>query len=184
MIFNELPLVGAYVIAMQCNEDSRGFFARIFCEQEFEDRGLNSKWTQMNNSFSEKAGTLRGLHLQNAPYSEVKAVRCIKGSIWDVMVDLREGSSTLGCWYGLELSEKNRLMAYVPKGFAHGFLTLTDHTEVMYLVSAPYSKDHEIGLRWDDKKVDIKWPLLPICISAKDECNLSFNDILDKLIIL
>lgn len=177
MIFHPLLLDGAYLIDVEKNQDERGFFGRVFCENEFQDRGLVSKWVQINNSFSEKRGTLRGFHFQRPPNSEVKVVRCVKGVIWDVIVDLRHQSKTYGKWYGAELSESNRTMMYVPNGFAHGFITLSDHSEIIYLVSSFYSQPSEGNLIWDDKDVGVVWPITPSLISAKDQKNNFLRDI-------
>ncbi len=172
MIFKELPLLGAYLIDLEKKEDARGFFARSFCDEEFLKLGLNIKWAQINTSFTKSAGTLRGLHLQHPPHTEVKVIRCIRGSIWDVIVDLRALSKTYGYWFGVELNQDNRSMIYVPNGFAHGFISLEDESEIMYLVSHPYSQKHEVGLIWNDKDVGIKWPIKPTLISEKDKINL------------
>lgn len=168
MNFTELPLKGAYQINLSKREDDRGFFARFFCAQEFQEKGLNSQWVQMNNSMSKLKGTLRGLHFQYPPYAEVKLVRCFRGAIWDVIVDIRKNSETYGKWYGTELNENNRSMMYVPKGFAHGFLSLTDDSEILYLVSTPYTQFEEGTLRWDDSFHGIMWPFSPSVLSEKD----------------
>lgn len=169
MIFQPLPLDGAYLIDLEKKQDDRGFFSRLFCENEFSERGLVSKWVQINNSYNEKKGTLRGLHFQRPPHAEVKMIRCIKGAIWDVMVDLRYQSDTFGKWYGAELNEDNRTMMYVPKGFAHGFITLRNYSEILYLVSDFYSSGLEDSLLWNDDSVGIQWPILPSIISVKDQ---------------
>ena len=135
MIFKKTSLEGNYVINLELKEDERGFFSRFFCQKEFLEKGLNINWVQINNSFSIEKGTLRGLHYQKEPHSEIKLIRCIKGEIWDVVIDLREKSKTYGKWYGANLSAKNRSMMYVPIGFAHGFITLEPNTEIFYLVS-------------------------------------------------
>ena len=165
----DLPMKGAYLIDLEKREDERGFFARLYCKDEFEQHSLESNFVQANNSFSKHKGTLRGLHYQLSPMQETKLVRCIKGSFYDVIVDLRHDSSTFGQSYGAELSEKNRRMMYVPKGFAHGFLTLTDDSEVVYLVSQNYSKDLERGVRWNDPTFSIDWPFTPLIISERDQ---------------
>lgn len=168
MIFTPLHLEGAYLINLDKNEDDRGFFARYYCDEEFGALGLNTKWVQINNSYSTMKGTLRGLHFQYPPFSEVKLIRCIKGSIWDVIVDVRKGSKTYGEWFAEELTEYNRSMMYVPAGFAHGFISLTDDSEILYLVSSNYNKNFEGTLKWDDKFHEIKWPIEPQVISEKD----------------
>lgn len=177
MIFKETPLHGAYLIELERREDDRGFFARSFCSQEFSAIGLNTDWEQINCSFTNAAGTLRGLHFQYPPHAEVKVVRCIRGSIWDAIVDLRPSSKTYGCWFGVELSQDNRTMMYVPQGFAHGFISLKDESEIMYLVSHSYSQTHEAGLLWNDADVSIAWPITPTLISEKDKKNLPFNEL-------
>ena len=178
MIFNETKFDTAYTIDLNLIEDERGFFARYFCENEFKEYNLNTEWKQINNSFSKDKFTLRGLHYQLAPSTEVKLVRCIKGSIWDVIVDLREGSKTYGEWFGTELSENNRRMMYIPKGFAHGFLSLSVNSEIIYLVSNFYSKENERSVLWSDETLGIKWPAKPIIISNKDSIAPNFRDIL------
>ena len=168
MIIQPLPLLGAYVISPEKNEDARGFFVRIFCEKEFKAAGLETKFIQMNNSLSYKKGTLRGMHYQLPDSAEVKVVRCIKGALYDVIVDIRPDSPTFKQWCGVELSESNRCMMYVPRGFAHGYITLEDDTEMIYLVSAEYSPDKERGIRYDDLAIGIKWPIRHCDISMKD----------------
>lgn len=178
MIFKETKLKGNYLINLEIKKDERGFFARYFCKKEFYKKGLNTNWLQINNSFSKNIGTLRGLHYQKEPYSEIKLVRCLKGAIWDVVVDLRENSKTFGKWFGTKLSEKNRTMMYVPKGFAHGFITLNSNSEVLYLVSNYFSADFEKTLIWNDKKVGIDWPIKPKIISNKDKKGNNLKEIL------
>lgn len=168
MKFTELPLPGAYLIDLEKRGDDRGFFARCFCTNEFAERSLETQFVQANTSLSAQKGTLRGLHYQLAPKQEDKLVRCIKGSLYDVIVDIRENSPTYGQWYGAELSAKNHRMMYVPKGFAHSFLTLEDDTEAFYLVSEFYAPDCERGLRWNDPFFGIQWPLQPTVLSPKD----------------
>lgn len=168
MIFEPTPLQGAYLISLEKRGDNRGFFARFFCEAEFRAQGLVPQFTQVNTSLSAKAGTLRGMHYQLPPSAEVKVVRCMRGALFDVIVDLRAGSPTFGKWFGAELNDDNRLMMYVPKGFAHGFVTLRDDVEALYFVSDPYAQQAERGLRWDDPAIGIAWPVTPTEISAKD----------------
>lgn len=168
MKFRGSPLGGAGIIEMDKRADSRGFFARAFCVDEFGAAGLEAGIVQVNNSLSLKAGTLRGMHYQLPPAAEVKIVRCIGGSLWDCIIDLRPDSATFGQWFGAVLSAENRLMMYVPKGFAHGFITLSDEAELLYLVSARHAPDLERGLRWDDPRFAIAWPREPCEISAKD----------------
>ncbi len=169
MLFNKTPLDGAYTIDLEKRGDDRGFFARLFCEKEFAAAGLETRFVQINNSTSAKRGTLRGMHFQLPPASEVKVVRCIKGALYDVIVDLRPDSPTFKRWFGAELSAENRRMMYVPRGFAHGFITLADETEAFYLVSAFYAPDCERGLRFDDPAIGIEWPLPPTEMSEKDK---------------
>jgi dTDP-4-dehydrorhamnose 3,5-epimerase len=168
MIFNKTPLEGARVIELEKRGDDRGFFARVFCENEFRDAGLETRFLQINNSLSSKKGTLRGMHYQLAPSAEVKVVRCVRGSLWDAIADLRPDSPTFGKWFGAELSAENRRMMYVPRGFAHAILTLTDDTEAVYLVSDFYAPAEERGVRWNDPWLGIDWPIEPNEISPKD----------------
>ena len=168
MLFHPTPLNGAYTIELEKRGDDRGFFARFFCEREFEAAGLVSRFVQVNNSLTAKTGTLRGLHYQLAPAAETKVVRCLKGSLYDLILDLRPDSPTYGQSFGAELNEDNRLMMYVPKGFAHAFLTLKDDTEALYLVSDYYAPEQERGIRYNDPKFAINWPIQPLEISDKD----------------
>jgi len=168
MKFNKLPLNGIYTIDLEKHEDDRGFFARYWCRNEFAEHGLDENIVQINNSFCKQKGTLRGLHVQYPPKAETKIVRCIRGAIWDVIVDIRHNSYTYGKWFGIELNEVNRTMMYIPKGFAHGFISLTNDAEIIYLVTEFYSPEHEGTLRWDDSFHGIKWPINPTVISKKD----------------
>jgi dTDP-4-dehydrorhamnose 3,5-epimerase len=168
MIFKETKLRGAYIIEPELLEDERGFFARTWSQEEFAARGLNSKLVQSNSSFNKQRGTLRGMHFQIPPHEEAKLVRCTAGAIYDVIIDLRENSPTRLRWAGVELSARNRLMVYVPEGFAHGFQTLEDNTEVFYQVSAYYHHESARGVRWDDPAFGINWPLEISVISERD----------------
>ncbi len=168
MIFTETPIPGAYLIDLEKRGDDRGFFARVFCRNEFAGQGLETEFVQINNSLSGDRGTLRGMHYQLGPAAEVKVVRCVKGALWDAILDLREGSASFGRSFGAELTAENRRMMYVPRGFAHGFLTLTGDCEAFYLVSAFYAPEAERGVRWNDPKFAIQWPSPPIVISEKD----------------
>ncbi len=168
MLFHETPLSGAYVVELEKRGDDRGFFARAFCRNEFARAGLATEFVQVNNSMSIEQGTLRGMHYQLAPRAETKLVRAIRGTLWDCILDLREGSATFGKWFGETLSAENRKMMYVPKGFAHGFITLEPSTEAFYFVDEFYSPEHERGLRWNDPKFGIRWPAQPRIISDKD----------------
>lgn len=168
MKFLETILKGAFIIIPDCIEDERGFFARIFCRHEFEEHGLNPDLSQCNISFNKQRGTLRGMHYQIAPYAEVKLVRCTAGAIFDVIIDLRPDSPTFKQWFTQELTHENRLQIYIPEGFAHGFQTLADNSEVFYQHSVFHSPDHERGLRFDDPSFKIKWPLDVSSISERD----------------
>jgi dTDP-4-dehydrorhamnose 3,5-epimerase len=168
MKFTETKLKGAYVIELEKREDDRGFFARVFCQNEFKDHGLEPNMVQANMSTNPKKGTLRGMHRQVDPHQEVKVVRCTKGAIYDVIVDLRKDSPTYKQWFGIELTDENYKMLYVPKDFAHGYLSLKDNSEVMYLVSEFYTPGAESGLRYNDPAFDIKWPIPIEVISEKD----------------
>ena len=169
MKFIETKLKGAYVIEIEPISDNRGFFARSWCQQEFSDRGLNSNLVQCNISFNTKKGTLRGMHYQAKPHEEAKLVRCTRGTIYDVIIDIRDDSSTFKQWFAVELGADNRKMLYIPEGFAHGFLTLEDNTEIFYQMSDFYHLDTSKGIRWDDPAFAIQWHVTdqPI-ISAKD----------------
>jgi dTDP-4-dehydrorhamnose 3,5-epimerase len=175
MRFNETPLPGAYLIDLEKRSDERGFFARLFCEEEFKNQGLESRFIQANNSLSTQKGTLRGLHYQLEPMAESKLVRCTKGSLYDLILDLRPTSPTFGRSFGATLSAENRLMMYVPKGFAHGFLTLEDNSELLYFVSQTYSKELERGIRWNDPRFNMKWPDTPRVVSERDQAHPDFK---------
>jgi len=169
MVYTEMLLKGAYIIDIEQLEDDRGWFGRTFCQEEFAALGLCSDFVQHNSSYSRHRGTVRGMHYQLPPYSEVKIVRCVRGAIYDVIVDIRDDSETYMQWFGVELSENDNRMLYVPKGFAHGFQTLSDDTEVFYLMSEFYRKGFDAGLRWNDKRLGITWPITEgIIISEKD----------------
>jgi dTDP-4-dehydrorhamnose 3,5-epimerase len=177
MFFHPIPLSGAYLIELDKKADERGFFARAFCEQEFGQHGLTTHVCQVNNSLSTRKGTLRGMHYQLAPKAETKIVRCLRGALYDVILDLRIGSSTFGKSFGADLTADNRRMIYVPKGFAHGFITLTDNTEALYFVDEFYSPGDERGIRYDDPKFLISWPAEPSVISDKDKAFPSFDPV-------
>lgn len=168
MKFVETELAGAWVLHPERFEDERGHFARTFCRQEFEAHGLDPEYPQANVSFNRSRGTLRGLHLQLPPHEEGKLVRCSRGAIWDVIVDLRPDSETEGRWAAVELTAENGVQLFVPKGFAHGFLTLRDDTEVSYLMSANYRPEAACGYRYDDPTFGIAWPEEVLVISEKD----------------
>jgi len=169
MKFTETRLKGAYIIEIEPIEDERGFFARSWCKQEFESHSLNPEIVQSSISFNKRRGTLRGMHYQAGPHEEAKTVRCTMGAIFDVIIDLRADSSTFKQWVAAELTAENRRMLYVPEGFAHGFLTLTDDTEVLYQMSTFYEPASARGIRWDDPAIRIIWPLAVSVISARDQ---------------
>lgn len=169
MIFLETPLQGAYVIEVEKLEDERGFFARSWCVREFATKGLDPHLVQCNVSFNKRKGTLRGLHYQIPPHAEVKLVRCTKGSLFDVIVDLRKDSPTFLKWVGVELTASNHRMLYIPKLFAHGFQTLEDDTEIFYQMSEFYEPAASKGLRWNDPRLDISWPDIGGVMSQKDQ---------------
>lgn len=175
MKFTELSLKGAYIIDLDKKGDERGFFARAYCENEFSELDMDTNIVQINNSLSKYKSTLRGVHYQLPPKAETKIVRCIKGSLWDVIVDMRNDSVTFGQWYGEELTAENRRMMYVPKGFGHAFITLEDNSEVLYFVTEFYAPEYERTVRWDDPKFGIKWPLQPQIISDKDKVAPNFD---------
>lgn len=168
MIFAPAPLVGAYVIELELLEDERGFFARSFCQDEFAAHGLNPCLAQCNVSFNRRRGTLRGMHFQGAPHEEAKLVRCTQGAIWDVVVDLRASSPTFKRWHAVELSAANRRSLYVPEGVAHGFQTLTEDSEVLYLMSTSFRPEAARGVRWDDPAFGIDWPIAQPFMAERD----------------
>jgi len=171
MIFRETPLAGAWVLELERHSDERGFFARTFCRRELAEHGLDVEVAQCNLSVSRRRGTLRGLHFQRAPHEEAKLVRCSRGSLFDAIVDLRVGSPTFARWFGVVLSAREGNQLYVPRGFAHGLLTLEDDTEVCYQVSAAYAPDHQAGYRWDDPAFGIDWPA-PVRVMSERDRNL------------
>jgi dTDP-4-dehydrorhamnose 3,5-epimerase len=168
MKFTPVPLSGAYTVAPEVRTDQRGAFYRFFCKEEFGHIGHKAEWLQLNHSFTIKTGTVRGMHFQLPPHTEIKLVRCIAGRVFDVIVDIRSGSPTFLQWFGAELSAENRLMMYIPEGFAHGFQTLTPDCELIYHHSACYVAGSEGGLRWDDPALGIQWPLPLALISDRD----------------
>lgn len=176
MRFQPTELADAVLIELEKRADARGFFARTFCEAEFAEAGLQTRFVQANASGNPRAGTLRGLHYQVKPHAEVKVIRCTRGAIFDVIVDLRPGSPTYRRWQGFELSAAAGTMLYIPEGFAHGYQTLCDDTEVAYQVSAPYAPGAEAGLRHDDPAFAIAWPLPVSAISDKDASWPDFED--------
>ncbi|MDA8090753.1 MAG: dTDP-4-dehydrorhamnose 3,5-epimerase [Nitrospiraceae bacterium] len=168
MTFLKTKLKDAFIVEPDQLTDERGFFARSWCQREFEALGVNKKPVQSNISFNKKRGTLRGLHYQEDPFGEVKLVRCTMGGIYDVIIDLRPSSETYLQWISVELTEKNRRLLFVPEGFAHGFMTLRDNTEVFYQMSQYYMPEYARGVRWDDPLFELKWPMNISLISDKD----------------
>ena len=176
MLFRPAPQAGAYLIEQEPRCDERGFFARAFCAREFAGAGLESDFVQANNTLTAKKGTVRGFHYQLPPSAEVKLVRCIRGAVYDVIVDIRPDSKTFRQSFGATLDENNRHMMYVPRGFAHGFISLTDDAELHYMVSAFYDAKAERGLRYNDPAFNVAWPLEMAQISAKDAAWPDFNE--------
>ena len=175
MIFTKTALEGAMLVDIEKHEDERGFFARAWCRREFEAQELNPNLAQCNISFNPRRGTLRGLHFQIKPREEAKLVRCTRGSVFDVIVDLRPGSPTFRKHLSVVLSAENRRMLYVPEGFAHGFLSLEDTTEVFYQISEFYDPASQRGVRWDDPAFAIAWPEPPRLISERDRSYPDFD---------
>ena len=175
MIFKETNLKGAFLIELDKLQDERGFFARSYCQREFEEHGLNPRVVQCNVSYNIKKGTMRGMHYQVPPYEEAKLVRCIKGAIYDVIIDLRPDSQTYMKHYGVQLDSENRSMLFVPEGFAHGFLTLEDNTEVFYQMSEFYAPGSARGFRWNDPAFGIEWPMEIKVISERDRTYPDFE---------
>ena len=169
MIFHPTTLNDAWLIELEPRGDQRGYFSRTMCQEEFDKHGLISHFVQQNTSFSSERGTLRGLHYQKRPYGEAKLVRCLKGAIVDIIVDIRKESSTYLQHQIFELTDKNLFQLYVPPGYAHSFQTLSDNVEVSYLVSTAYTPEAEQGLRYDDEKLGISWPVPVSVISEKDQ---------------
>lgn len=169
MKFFPTPLRGAFIVEPEPFKDDRGFFARTYCKNEFSKIGHTDEFVQMNHSMNSAKGTLRGLHYQLPPYAEIKLVRCISGKVYDVIVDLREGSITYMQSYGIELSAENMKMIYIPAGFAHGFQTLEDHTQLLYHHTAFYTPGFEGGLSFQDPELKINWPLPPVNLSERDK---------------
>jgi dTDP-4-dehydrorhamnose 3,5-epimerase len=168
VIFTETALSGAYIIEMKKIHDQRGYFARAWCDAEFKQHGLKTGIVQSNVGFSIKSGTLRGLHFQQAPHAEVKVVRCTRGAMFDVIVDLRRQSPSYKRWIGVELTEDNGKIVYVPEGFAQGYVTLRDKTEMNYHTTNYYNESAASGVRYDDPAFGIEWPVTPAVISAQD----------------
>jgi dTDP-4-dehydrorhamnose 3,5-epimerase len=176
VLFRETKLPGAFVIELQKHEDERGFFARSWCQKEFEARGLNPRTVQCNVSFNKVKGTLRGMHYQVAPRAETKLVRCTRGAIYDVIIDLRRESPTYKQYVSEVLSSNNYKALFIPEGFAHGFETLEDNSEVFYQMSEFYSPEHQRGLRYNDPAFRISWPIDPTVISERDRNYKDFTE--------
>ena len=168
MIYTPSRIPGAWVIDVTKITDARGFFAMTWLPDELRERGMNPSLAQCNLAHNTKRGTLRGMHFQKAPHAQAKIVRCTRGALLDVIVDLRQESATFRQWDAVELTADNRRMLYMPEGIAHGYLTLVDETEAYYHASSPWVKDAEWGVRWDDPLVAIKWPFAPVLVSEKD----------------
>jgi len=174
MLFHETKLKGAFIIEVDKIEDDRGFFGRAWCKKEFELHGLNPNAVQANVAFNRKKGTLRGMHYQIAPFAETKTIRCTSGAIYDVIVDLRPESATFKKWLGVELTKESFRMLYVPEGFAHGYITLVNHTSVHYMVTQYYTPGAERGIPYNDPEINIAWPLRPSVISSRDKNHQPF----------
>jgi dTDP-4-dehydrorhamnose 3,5-epimerase len=177
MKFEQVPLAGACLVSLDRLVDDRGFFARAFCAREFAAAGLENNFVQANNTLTMRAGTLRGFHYQLPPSAEVKLVRCSRGAIYDIIVDLRPDSKTFKQSFGAQLDQENRQMMYVPRGFAHGFITLSDDSEVNYMVSNFYDAKQERGLRYNDPALTVAWPAKMREISAKDNAWPNFDPV-------
>ncbi len=169
MIFTPTSLSGSFVIDLDVRTDERGWFTRYYCKDEFEKIGHTKEWVQMNHSVTYKKGSIRGMHYQVHPYREIKMVRCIAGSVFDVIIDLRKDSETFLKWFGTELSAENKRMLYIPEGFAHGFQCLSDNCELLYHHSEFYQPGAEAGIRFNDPLVNIEWPLPVTILSSRDE---------------
>lgn len=176
MKFTEIKLKGAFIIEIDRIGDERGFFGRQWCQNEMTKMGLKADIAQVNTSLNKEKGTLRGLHYQKFPFQETKLIRCIRGRIFDVIVDLRPDSATFKQWFGLELTQDNYKMLYAPDNFAHGFITLKDNSEILYLVSQFYQPEAEAGLRWDDPQFSIHWPGSVQVMSDKDRNRPDFDE--------
>lgn len=176
MIFTETALGGSFVIDLQPYSDERGWFARTFCKKEFEQIGHTKEWVQLNHSVTYKKGSIRGMHFQYPPHSEIKMVRCITGAIFDVIIDLRNGSPSFLQWFGQELTAANKKMLYIPEGFAHGFQTLAVDCELIYHHTSFYTSGAEGGIRYDDTKIGINWKLPVTEISERDKTHPYLDD--------
>lgn len=169
MIFNKTEIEGLYIIEAELKSDERGYFSEIFSCEKFAKEGLSFSVERLAQSLTKKRGTIRGMHFQKEPKAEIKIVQCLKGAIYDVAIDLRPNSLTYGKWLAQELNEKNKKLFFIPKGFAHGFQTLTSNCQVQYLISGFYSPENAEGVRWDDPFFNIKWPIKKPTLSEKDK---------------
>lgn len=176
MTFTPTSLQGNFLITLNRIGDERGWFMRTYSKDDFAQIGLDPEWLQMNHSFTAEKGTVRGMHFQNPPFAEIKLVRCVRGKVWDVAVDLRKSSSTYLKWFAAELSPENNQMMYIPEGFAHGFQALEDNSELVYMHSQVYTPGAEGGLRYDDPLLNIQWPLAPKNISERDRSHPLITD--------
>jgi dTDP-4-dehydrorhamnose 3,5-epimerase len=176
MTFHPTPLSGVWMIESEIIPDERGFFARTWCDREFSRRGLDTTVAQCSVSYNRRKGTLRGLHFQAAPHAEAKLVRCVRGSLFDVVVDLRRTSPTYRQWWGAQLDQNNRRMLYIPESLAHGFLTLEDDTEIHYQISARYHAEAARGIRWNDPAIGVEWPAEPVVMSQRDRQYPDFDE--------
>jgi len=176
MKFLETPLKGAFIIDLEKREDERGFFARTWCRNEFESHGIYRLPVQSNLSYNKKAGTMRGMHYQASPFQESKLLRCVSGSVYDAIIDLRKDSPTFMQWFGIELNEENGIALFIPEDFAHGFMTLKDNSEIMYQVSAFYTPGSERIVRYNDPSFNIQWPMEATIISEKDKNAPDYKD--------
>lgn len=176
MTFTPTSLQGNFLITLNRIGDERGWFMRTYNKDDFAQIGLDPEWLQMNHSFTAEKGTVRGMHFQNPPFAEIKLVRCVRGKVWDVAVDLRKSSSTYLKWFAAELSPENNQMMYIPEGFAHGFQALEDNSELVYMHSQVYTPGAEGGLRYDDPLLNIQWPLAPKNISERDRSHPLITD--------
>ncbi|MBC7889812.1 MAG: dTDP-4-dehydrorhamnose 3,5-epimerase [Ferruginibacter sp.] len=177
MIFSETSLKDSYVVGLEPIIDERGWFARTYCKNEFNTIGHTKEWVQLNHSFTQQTGTIRGMHYQLPPFSEIKLVRCIAGAVYDVIIDLRKGSPTFLSYFGVELSSANKKMIYIPEGFAHGFQALREDSELIYHHSQFYTPGVEAGIKYNDTLININWPLALTNISTRDHehPDLDFN---------
>jgi dTDP-4-dehydrorhamnose 3,5-epimerase len=176
MKFTSTPLLNAYIIDLNILKDDRGSFSRVFCKKEFLNLGIETEWVQINHSITKRKGTLRGMHFQTPPYAEDKLVRCISGKVYDVIIDLRKHSSTFLKWFGIELSAQNQKMVFIPKGFAHGFQTLENNSQLIYHHSQYYNSIFEKGIPYNDPKIKIDWKLPITSMSERDQTHPFLNN--------